>query len=248
LYFSNCEIDKVIKFLDRFKDNEEFYKDKHIKYKTGILLHGKPGTGKTSLANAIANHYNRSIINVDISVFDKLDLGYLTQSINADKQRYVVLLEDIDTLFLNRTAEDSLNKEENSIVNRLLQFLDSNTSPNDVIFIATTNHIDRLDDALLRHGRFDLKVEVDEIIEKDVYRFGRDFTLDDASIAEIIEKYKGDVKDDGLFNQSAMQAYMLNKLENKERDTKVIDTAELIAEKIAAVNAKGENGDDDERY
>jgi predicted AAA+ superfamily ATPase len=242
LYFSNGEIDKITKFLDKFKDNEEFYREKHIKYKTGILLHGKPGTGKTSLSNAIANYYDRSILNIDISTFDRLDLPYITQAINSDTQKYVVLLEDIDTLFLNRKKEN-LDKEENSIVNRLLQFLDSNSSPDNVIFIATTNHLDRLDEALLRHGRFDLKVEVDEIREDEVYRFVRDFHLDDVAAAEIIEEYKRDMKDDGLFNQSAIQAYILNKLENKERDITVIDTSEVIAEKLAENENKSDNAE-----
>jgi SpoVK/Ycf46/Vps4 family AAA+-type ATPase len=249
LYFSNREIEKIVSFLDKFKNNEDFYNNKHIKYKTGILLYGKPGTGKTSLSNAIANYYNRSILNIDISNFDKIDLSYITQAINVDKQNYIVLLEDIDTLFLNRNSDD-LNKEENSIVNRLLQFLDSNTSPNNVIFIATTNHIDRLDEALLRHGRFDLKVEVDEIDEKTAYTFGRDFTLDDNSIAEILDKYIEDTgRTDGLYNQSAMQAYILNKLENKERDTTVIDTADIIAEKISEeANKKDKDDDNEDRW
>lgn len=236
LYFSNGEIEAIEKFLDHFESLKDFYQKKQLLYKTGILLYGKPGTGKTSLVKAIANKCNRSIININISDFQRLNLDYITQAINVDNYKYIVLLEDIDTLFLNRNMSDT-TREEASIVNKLLQFLDSNTSPQDVIFIATTNHIERLDEALLRNGRFDLKIEIDEIYERDVYKFGEDFGVSKKDISEIITEYVS-FKDKygtgftGTFNQSSIQAYLLNKLDNKERSTDVVDTAEIIAEEI----------------
>lgn len=57
----------------------------------------------------------------------------------------------------------------NANIKQLLQFLDSSQSPNNVIFIATTNYIDRLDHALVRKGRFDLKIELDDF-NKDTAR------------------------------------------------------------------------------
>jgi len=235
LYFSNGEITKIKKFLNHFCELKEFYQKKQLLYKTGILLYGKPGTGKTSLVKAIANYYGRSVINIKISDFSKLDIENITQAINVDTCKYIVLLEDIDTLFLNR--ESDINREEAGIVNKLLQFLDSNTSPQDVIFIATTNHIDRLDEALLRNGRFDLKVEIKEINEDEVYKFGEDFGVSSKDITYIIDEYikaKEGEKEGftGTFNQSSIQSYLLNKLDNKERSTDIIDTAEVIAEEL----------------
>ena len=91
--------------------------------------------------------------------FKTLNVSMLTQSINADDKQYVILLEDIDTIFnsLDRTSEN-IDKEEKEIINKMLQFLDSNSSPNNVIFIATTNHIEKLDAAIVREGRFDCKI------------------------------------------------------------------------------------------
>lgn len=191
LIFSNNEIGIIKDFIDRFNNGNTFYKEKQLCYKTGILLYGRPGTGKTSLVKSIATEYHRGIVQIDVSNIDNIDFSHLTMMINnEDEEKYIVLFEDIDTLFLNRDeSESKSDKDYNGIINKLLQFLDSNSSPNDVIFIATTNHLERLDEALIREGRFDLKLEVDEITKKDVTRFIETFDLPASITDEIIDIY-----------------------------------------------------------
>lgn len=220
IFFSNNEKEDIIKHIDKFKSNERFYKDRQIIYKTGILLYGKPGTGKSSLAKLIASLYNRSIININVANFKDIDIATLTQSIDADTVRkYIILLEDIDTLYLNR--EDIMtDKDELAVTNKLLQFLDSNTSPNDVIFVATTNHIEKLDEALLREGRFDLKVNIQGLNENDALDFCRSFNLDDETSKEaikeaLIRRNDSADKNQKEINQSLLQSIILSKIENK---------------------------------
>jgi predicted AAA+ superfamily ATPase len=191
LIFSNNEVGIVRDFINRFNNGNTFYTEKQLTYKTGILLYGKPGTGKSSLVKAIATEYHRGIVQIAVSNIDNIDFSHLTMMINNEnEERYIVLFEDIDTLFLNRDeSESKSDKDYNGIINKLLQFLDSNSSPNDVIFIATTNHLERLDEALIREGRFDLKLEVDEITKKDVTRFIETFDLDPSLTDEVIETY-----------------------------------------------------------
>lgn len=221
LFFSDNEKEKITEHIDRFNDNEEFYKSKQLLFKTGILLHGQPGTGKSSLVKAIASHYGRSIANVNTSNLGKIDLNKLTQSINVDEnRRYIVLLEDIDTLFLNR-EDENIDKDDQAIINKLLQFLDSNSSPTNVIFIATTNHIERLDQALLREGRFDLKVEVSPLTRETAVEFGASFGLDSNVMDQIckdIIKDKNLTGDNIRFNQSTLQTRILSKLTNKSKE------------------------------
>ena len=149
---------------------------------------------------------------------DKINFNDITGMINAEtEEQYIVLFEDIDTLYLNRTKTtedgeeeaDSKAKDFQGIINGLLQFLDSNSSPNNVIFIATTNHVERLDEALIRDGRFDLKVEIKALEEKDIPRFMK--VLDyNGSAKEIVEEY-GTPNKDGLYNQSKLQNIIIGK-------------------------------------
>lgn len=215
LFFSSGEKTKICNHIDKFNANKDFYFEKQLLYKTGILLYGEPGTGKSSLVKAIATTYNRSIISVNTSNIAYIDLAKLTQSINVDEQRsYIVLFEDIDTLFLNR-EDDKSTRDDQSIINKLLQFLDSNTSPTNVIFIATTNHKERLDEALLREGRFDLKVEIEPLKDKECLEFGTSFTLTEQQTKEIIEKIHKETPERERINQSLLQARILAKVENR---------------------------------
>lgn len=224
LYFSNNEKEKVIEHIDRFNNHKSFYESRQILYKTGILLYGNPGTGKSSFVKSLATKYGRSIINVNIATLQNIDLNSLAQSIVVDDRReYIVLFEDIDTLFLNRTDSD-LRVSENLVINKLLQFLDSNSSPTNVIFVATTNHIERLDAALLREGRFDLKVEVQPLKRKEAVMFGKSFELADDVIEHILDTMddESDSKGfKGIYNQSKLQARLLACIENKSYEESV---------------------------
>jgi predicted AAA+ superfamily ATPase len=226
LFFSHKEKELVCNHIDRFNANKDFYMKRQILYKTGILLYGEPGTGKSSFVKSLATKYRRSIVNINMADFAKLNIDSLTASINiVEYEKYIILLEDIDTLFLNRDQKD-VEREDMTVINKLLQFLDSNSSPTNVIFIATTNHIDRLDSALLREGRFDLKVKVDGLSEPEARRFCDSFGLNKSDTDEIIREllpYSTDV-----INQSKLQAYALAKIENKT----VEKSMEIHEEKI----------------
>lgn len=206
LFFSE-NVNKTIKdHLNNFKNNMKLYDEKNLIYKTGILLYGEPGTGKSSLALAIASYLDCSIININMSQFDEINLNDLTSVINADKLTYVVLLEDIDTLINNRTAEN-VELSEQKIINKLLQFLDSGISPTNVVFIATTNHIDKLDNAILRDGRFDLKLEIKGITNKiDAEIMCKSFNLSRDQINNVLKDVKYPV------NQSYLQGLILKEL------------------------------------
>ena len=220
LYFSNNEKTAVVGHIDRFDSQRTFYENKQILYKTGILLYGMPGTGKSSFVKALATKYGRSIINIDIANLQSIDLNSLAQSIMVDEKRYIVLFEDIDTLFLNR-SDTELKSSETAVINKLLQFLDSNSSPTNVIFIATTNHIERLDSALLREGRFDLKVEVKPLSRPEAELFGKSFDLSEDIVTDTLNTMDSESTEKGVYNQSRLQARLLACIENKSYEESV---------------------------
>ena len=78
-----------------------------ISPKLSILLYGEPGTGKSSLVKALATKYQRHIVSINMSNLNYINLNKLAQSINVDSNKYIVLLEDIDTIFLNRDNKNT---------------------------------------------------------------------------------------------------------------------------------------------
>lgn len=244
MFFSHGEKDAITRHIQKFLDNEEFYKEKQILFKTGILLYGRPGTGKSSLVKALATTYNRSIVNINVGKLVNIDLNKLTSSINVDDtRRYIILLEDIDTLYLNRKDSEKkgdegdenapkMDKEDSIVTNKLLQFLDSNSSPTNVIFIATTNHKERLDEALLREGRFDLQIDCMNLDRESALEFGDSFRLEREIMEEILNEIDkefdeknseriaagGKGKKHPGYNQSKLQARILSRLTNKSLD------------------------------
>lgn len=149
--------------LEAFKTSKPLYLKHGVAYKLGILLQGPPGTGKTSLIKIICAKQSWPLYVVSLAGIDDNRLVTILNSIPA---KSVIAIEDIDGFGLN------LNREEKSpgasklfeiTMSGLLNALDGVVSPEDRIIIATTNHPDRLDPALIRSGRFDLHLTLDNI-------------------------------------------------------------------------------------
>lgn len=149
---------RIISIIDNFLHAREYYEKHGITYKMGILLSGAPGSGKTVLSKAIASYVGWSLCFIGAN--SNLSLNY---------ENSVILLEDIDTI-IEKSREDkksdskptdfSLEKKKISM-HDLLNYIDGVKSPNNCIFIATTNYPERLDPALIRPGRFDYHFRID---------------------------------------------------------------------------------------
>lgn len=198
----------ILNHVNKFFNNKPIYDKRNLTYKTGILLYGEAGTGKTTIANMIATESNCNLVVIKMDNFANMDTDYITSTINADDETYVVLLEDIDCVIGNRESEnDDLENKKN--VNKLLQFLDSTSSPSNVIFVATTNHIEKLDDAILRAGRFDLKVNITNINEKSAAQMCKSFGIkDEATIKRLFKENNVD----GKINPAKLQNLILQEL------------------------------------
>lgn len=205
LFFDNGIKDRIIKHLDNWLSNESIYKERGLIYKTGILLYGTPGTGKSSLASAIANYLRCGLITIDCTTFQNLNTAEVAESINADNDRYVVLLDEIDSIFGSRDEETDDIK--NKRISKLLSFLDSPNSPNNVVFVATTNYIDRLDKAALRKGRFDLMEKLEDIHEEAAIEMCKGFRLSNDQINDVLKDKTFPI------NPSELQSAILDKFQ-----------------------------------
>jgi len=126
----------------------------------GIILYGEPGTGKSSFVDIIASKFGCTIEYINPMSIKKNMRTIISECRDEDTIKMFVF-EDIDILFGKRDDSDIKgSKELKENFHYLLQLLDGYLSSSNIIKIATTNHIEKLDPALTRSGRFDLLIEM----------------------------------------------------------------------------------------
>ncbi|MDR3364881.1 MAG: AAA family ATPase [Clostridiales Family XIII bacterium] len=131
----------------------------------GILFYGEPGTGKTLIAKAIANETNAHFI--PVSGPELLSKWYGESESNLrdifeearELQPSIIFFDEIDSMAQHRSDSDGA-RVDSRFVNQLLALMDGMESYDNVTVLASTNRPELLDEALLRSGRFDYKIEI----------------------------------------------------------------------------------------
>jgi len=144
-------VDEIGAFLKAKRDYARF----GIPYRRTFLLAGAPGLGKTSLIHALASAFNRDIYQLTIGA-KTTDAGLAAslRRLRGPSGTFVVL-EDVDALFNTEREIDAARTRHGLSFSGLLNALDGLGAPPGVLVFLTTNHMDRLDPALLRPGRID---------------------------------------------------------------------------------------------
>ncbi|KAI0637018.1 BCS1 N terminal-domain-containing protein [Trametes polyzona] len=132
-----------------------------IPYRRGYLLHGPPGSGKSSFIQALAGALNYDICVLNLSERGLAD-DKLIHLLANTPERAFVLIEDIDAAF-NKRVQSSADGYQSSVTfSGFLNALDGVASGEERVVFMTTNHPERLDPALIRPGRVDLAVLIDD--------------------------------------------------------------------------------------
>lgn len=145
----------IISDIQKFQESEQWYLDASIPYKRGYCFFGPPGTGKTTLALSLANSLQRDVYCLNLNCID--DDSRLPYCFSMMGSNSLLLIEDIDKVFSGR---ENVKEGSKITFSSLLNCLDGAFYKHGLVTIITTNHIEKLDDALLRTGRIDLKIEV----------------------------------------------------------------------------------------
>jgi cell division protease FtsH len=157
---AKAELREVVDFL---RDPKRF-KKLGAKVPKGILLHGPPGTGKTLLAKAAANEAGAKFFAQSASSFVEMFAGLGAARIRrlfrqARKQApAIIFIDELDAVGATRGKD--ISGEKDQTLNQLLVEMDGFGNSNDIVVIAASNLLEKLDPALLRPGRFDRQVLV----------------------------------------------------------------------------------------
>lgn len=159
------DLEEVVEFL---KDPAKFTR-LGAKIPRGVLLYGPPGTGKTLLAKAVAGEANVPFFNISGSEFVEMFVGVGASRVRdlfeqARKNApCIIFMDEIDAVGRQRGAGlGGGHDEREQTLNQLLVEMDGFDTTKGIILVAATNRPDVLDPALLRPGRFDRRIVVDQ--------------------------------------------------------------------------------------
>lgn len=167
--------DEILCKIDKFINSKEKYKEKGIPHTLGILLWGDPGCGKTGFIKSLANYkslFDKHIINIKLSKnFNVDNLHYIIFNEKIDGKtlipfdKRIIIFEDIDCMCdivndreTNNTEKKVSEDNNNNNLSNLLNLFDGLMESSERIIIMTTNYPDKLDHALTRPGRMDIKI------------------------------------------------------------------------------------------
>ena len=193
---AKAELREVVDFL---RDSKRF-KRLGAKVPKGILLHGPPGTGKTLLAKAVAHESNAKFFAQSASSFVEMFAGLGASRIRRlfrEARKHapaIIFIDELDAVGGRRGSDNSSEREQT--LNQLLVEMDGFNSTGDVVVMAASNLLEKLDPALLRPGRFDRQVFVSppDIIgrERILGVHTRDKPLrDDVDLAKVAAQTSG---------------------------------------------------------
>src|SRR5918996_1597742 len=157
---ARAELQEVVDFLRAPKRFEQL----GARVPKGMLLHGPPGTGKTLLAKAVAHesgaHFYSQSAAAFVEMFAGLGAARIRRlfAIARDHRPAVIFIDEIDAVGGQRGSDT--NGEREQTLNQLLVEMDGFASTGDVVVIAASNLLEKLDPALLRPGRFDRQIFV----------------------------------------------------------------------------------------
>jgi len=196
------KMESLVETIVQFKNREEWYFERGIPWRMGILLYGPPGGGKSSTVIALASHFGMDIALLNLNGFSSSD-ETLRSMMSKLPPNTIVLLEDVDCIGIERTKKE--RRDEKISFSGFLNAIDGVAASEGRILFMTTNHIEKLDPALIRPGRADVKLEINSPCDTQKRRIFKRF-YPEATETQILQ-YVADCKLDSM---AAIQGQLLS--------------------------------------
>ena len=174
--------------LERFFASRQRYAQLGIPWRRGYLLYGPPGTGKTSLVSALASELHLNVCTLSLASPIVSDEKIHTL-LAAVPQRSLLLIEDVDAFFQAREAAHGQVKLSFS---GFLNALDGVATQEGSVLFMTTNHVERLDAALIRAGRIDEQLELGYVDSHQLQRLYFKFDPNPQAAADFAQQHSGE--------------------------------------------------------
>jgi chaperone BCS1 len=212
----------LVSDVRQFLDSSSYYTRLGVPYRRGYLMHGPPGCGKSSFVTALAGEMRLAICVLSLSN-RSLDDESLNNLLNTAPLRSIVLLEDIDRAF---TSDSRVT------MSGLLNALDGVAAQEGRIVFMTTNHVDRLDPALIRPGRADVKVEIGLLAKAQAVELFRKFFPE--APETIVKDFEATIPDRTVSPAQLQSHLFLHRNSAQE----AVYTLESFVEELRAFDAK----------
>lgn len=169
--------ENLVGSLSYFFKNREWFIKRGLPYKQTYILHGKPGTGKSSTIKAIASHFNKNICLIDIT---SMGNSLFEKAMASVPKNSIVLIEDFDSCraLHSRVSSDGgdvtsslAELTEVLSLSKVLNVLDGVVSLDDTVVFLTTNHLEKIDAALIRKGRVDYIYEIPYLEDVEIKEY-----------------------------------------------------------------------------
>lgn len=175
VFLPEGEKESLVSDVQEFLGARDWYAERGIPWRRGYLLHGRPGTGKTSIISALSGHIGFNLYVLALTSTSLSDESLLSLLLDVP-QRSAVLLEDIDAVVRQRTVGPAEGKEPRGpTFSGLLNALDGVASRQGIMVFLTTNHPEVLDPALTRPGRVDRVLEFQDAGPRQIEAMVRHF-------------------------------------------------------------------------
>jgi chaperone BCS1 len=272
-----AEKQSIMDDLEDFRNNKDYYRRIGRAWKRGYLLHGPPGTGKSTMIAAMANYLKYDIYDIELTT---LQTNYdLRKLFIETKSKSIIVIEDIDCSLdlsgdrataLPSTLDDEVDdvaggkkrrRESMLTLSGLLNFIDGLWSAHsgERIIVFTTNHLDKLDPALIRRGRMDKHIEMSYCRFEAFRTLAENYLSVDAhplfdaikGLLQVVDMSPADVAEymmvskRGARDADACLGSLVHELNKKleEHDAKM--TTDGSKEKLPSENGKKHNAEED---